>query len=43
MKKSIIISSFIIILTLIGGGVFWYLKQSNKPVNPLSAEECFGT
>src|SRR3989339_903453 len=34
MKKSIIISSFIIILTLIGGGVFLYLKQRNKPVNP---------
>jgi len=38
MKKSIIIASIVIILALIGGGVFWYFKQSNKPINPSVTE-----
>jgi len=36
-KKQLIITA-IIILTLIGGGVFWYLKQEKQSVNPLVTE-----
>jgi len=35
MKKPVIITIiFVIILALIGGGVFWYLKEKDKPANP---------
>ena len=35
MKKPVIITIiFVIILSLIGGGVFWYLKEKDKPANP---------
>jgi len=33
MKKSIIIASIVIVLALIGGGVFWYVKQGKELVN----------
>ena len=40
MSKKITIISIvaIVIFAFIGGGVFWYFKQSNKPVNPLVTE-----
>jgi len=40
MKKSIIIASIVIILALIGGGVFWYVKKGeDKSKQALNNEE----
>jgi len=35
MKKSIIIANIVIVLALIGGGMFWYVKKGEEVVNTL--------